>query len=107
VVQEMVDKKHIVLQKIKQLVVDCGYELYYSWCEHPVKVTPWVHEVRLHLWAKPKDGRNKSLMFDVAIGSDYLRVSFEDSDTGDCGIKRYKGKDDLAKALEFIKERLV
>jgi len=63
----------------------------------------WVTEERLHLWVQPKDGGDR-VLFDVAIGSSYLRVSFAAVNRGDCVRKNCR---DRHKMLDFIKDCLL
>ena len=99
----MKENKDIVLQEICKLVSDVGYRIFYKWGESP-KAMSWVTEERLHLWVQPKDGDDRVLLFDVAIGSSYLRVSFAEVNRGDCDCKNCRDRHEM---LDFIKDCLL
>jgi len=99
----MKENKDEILQEIKKLFSDSEYDLFYKWGECP-EAMPWVTEERLHLWVHPKDEHNRVLLFDVAIGSVYLRVSFAEVGKGNCECKNCRDRYEM---LDFIKACLL
>jgi len=90
----MIVNKDELLQAVKKLVNDNGYDFFYNGCESR------VHEEALSLAAQPREGDDRPLLnFIVTNGSSRFRITF-------AGIDVPKYCKDLDQLLDTIKDRL-
>lgn len=99
---KMIEDKDEILEAIRKLVDDNGYEIFYKWGESPIELN-WITEERLHTWVKPKDKDNRVFLFDISNGSTYLRVTFADISNGNFDWKNCRDQNEM---LDFIEECL-
>jgi len=90
----MKENKDEILRKIKERVISIGYDFFHKGEQSR------VHEQVLHLGGQSKDADNSELLFEVAIGSSYFRVTFGGEDKPKkCG--------NLDEMLDYIEDYLV
>lgn len=92
----MVGNKDRILQAIRKLTNDNGYDFFNNGCPYP----PREHETVLYLAVQPKEGDARPLLdFVVAIESSRFRVTFP-------GIDVPKYCKDLNQMLDVVKDWL-
>jgi len=91
----MIVNKDEVLQAVKELVNDNGYDFFCNRCESR------VHEEALSLAVQPKEGDDRPLLnFIVTNGSSRFRIAF-------AGVDGPKYCKDLKQLLDVIKNWLL
>lgn len=93
----MIGNKDEVLQAIKKLTNDNGYDFFNNGNPYP----PIEHEKVLYLAVKPKEGDDRPLLnFVVTIGLNRFRVTFPETDAPNYCT-------DLNQMLDVIKDWLL
>jgi len=89
----MIEDKDEILEAIRKLVIDIGYDFFYKGCKSR------EHEEVLEFGIPLKDEDNIELLFEVAIGSRHLRITCGDKDNPEY----FKVRSEM---LDFIEECL-
>jgi hypothetical protein len=93
----MIESEKEVLQAIRNLVSDIGYDFFDRGSPYP----PRGHEKALYLAAQPRKGDNRKLLhFVVTIESNRFRITLG-------GAKAPQYRKDLNQLLDFIKDWLL
>ncbi|MCH8120131.1 MAG: hypothetical protein IIC00_10435 [Planctomycetes bacterium] len=100
----MEDQSDEIRGKIKELLIDCGYNPISVDFERPL---PNNVKHRIHVLCEAKDAPNSSLLIDATIlYNRKLRIRITDRSTFKSRVETFTSNDPILKLFEFIKDEL-